>query len=436
MEDVVYLEKYKKQLRENTATDKAIIAARNERIRYRISQGKSDTEALVMELELLDMLGYHYQYGTQRKPKIKNIAYSKKVKKYMEFFAGTGDLPIHESEVINNADKITHTASVMDASIVRGFAITGFILNGIYLMSMPFIYLLAKVRGEPVPFDTSDKVKWGISISMLALGIVAFAVPPVGFITSLTLISISAAMSIYGLITYAYQRNKLNTTKIIPNQQRIDELATQIKTNIDLMRDIQYQIKQELKLTKPDNAKLLDLESKMQTLSVVNENKNESLLKELELRRTLRIDRSPEKTLFTTLSAGVKVAMLGVVIAGIVLAANPFTAPVGAILITTFAAVMIAHFVASKIHMGRMAQIKKATKAEIDAEHQKVLGLDTISSSLITAIKFNPKPAKEKSSPMNSDHHLTGNQSPITITERTSDSTLTSPDVNYTKPKR
>jgi hypothetical protein len=437
MEDLLYLEKYKKQLREYTATDEAIIAARNQRIRYRIAQGKSDSEALVLELELLDMLGYHYQYGTQRKSKIKNISYSKKAKKYMEFFANPGDILANESKIIDNVEHLNsaRSATTVDTNTINGLTITSFILNGIYLLGLPFIALLAKARGEPIPFDTSDKIKWGISTVMLALGIVSFTVPPVGFAIGLALTSFGAAMSLYGLITYARDRRKLVTTKIIPNQIRIDQIATIIKTNINQINDFRHEIRRELGNRHPDNLKIINLEKKIKTLEIENERNNERLLIELKARRKLEIDRSPEKTLFTLLSTSVRIALIGVSIAGIVLSANPFTAPIGAIMLTTVAAVMIANFIVTKIHQGRMAKINRASKTELDTEHKKVMGLDKISPSFIIPIKPKPRPAKDKLSRTNSGAYAAETTTSIIEVENTPADNLNDNDKSVNKPK-
>jgi hypothetical protein len=137
---------------------------------------------------------------------------------------------------------------------------------------------------------------------------------------------------------------------------------------------------------KPDITVLDNLNSDLKELCIVHQHDRDELKIARHEQHNLKIASSKEQSIFTGISTSLKFFLMCALLAGTVLTIIPFTAPIGATILTVTLAIGLAVFIADKIHKAKMREIKKT----IFKEDQDI-SLTTVN----THVALNPKGVKQ-----------------------------------------
>lgn len=273
----------------------------------------------------------------------------------------------------NTANTTHHMTSVEPSmsSLTYGLQITGLILTAINFIFIPAYYLFCKIQGREVPFNFHNNLKWAYSTVSLTLGLISFFVPPVGLSI---LIAYSAAVGVYSLLAfgkYIYDRIQL-PKNIDENQAAIEILEERIQLDIYKAERIRMAFDHESQKEYPDPDKLNHLSQLMESLKEQRQKhcdelknaRNTEVFLQSEVYKSKSIMRPAINITYLLLTASF--------ITGVILLFNPFTAPIGGIILTVGAILTIGNHILNKLHQAwerpRVNKILSCTNENEDIE--------------------------------------------------------------------
>jgi hypothetical protein len=254
------------------------------------------------------------------------------------------DTPIHDTV------QDTFRATTTDATPpTNGFVIAALILSALNAIFIPGYYLTCYLRGVPVPFNIHNNLKWAFSTISLGVSILGLLVPPATPIILSIYAGFITCYSLYYLGKYIYDRVQLSRS-IQDNKLTIKNLKVKLQDDVVKAKNLHQQYET---LSKRENVdiKILDaFKDKMITIEESTDKNRKQLKKARNAELILKGEIYKSKSIVRPAINITYLLLAGAFIAGVVLIFNPFTAPIGGILLGVGAILNIAVYVANKGH--------------------------------------------------------------------------------------
>jgi len=111
-----------------------------------------------------------------------------------------------------------------------GMHIASIVMSGVNFLLVPLSYIYYAAKGDPVPFNAKNNVKWAISGVTLALGLISLLVPPAGIGIMFTMAAVGLITSIAGFSMQLYERFQTKS-KLLNTKNNIRENRLLINEN-------------------------------------------------------------------------------------------------------------------------------------------------------------------------------------------------------------
>lgn len=227
------------------------------------------------------------------------------------------------------------------------FGIASLIASGIDFTLIPLGYLYKFYKGEEIPFNTENNIKWALAGLTLSLAIISTAVAIAGRIISFITAGLAIVVGIASVIKYFYDY-KTTAKEFEEITLKIETLTNQIQCDMQAVNHIQNQIRL-LDLNKHEdklsiNPLVVQLAVCYQHYSRHCEELTESHYHKNHLERKF----IRQKSWVELITNSVKFVLAGLVLAGTILSLNPVTLPVASALLATAAVISLVTIIAKK----------------------------------------------------------------------------------------
>jgi hypothetical protein len=236
---------------------------------------------------------------------------------------------------------------------VGGLQITGVVMQGINFLLIPFAYIYYAAKGEPVPFNTSNNIKWALSGVGLALALVGVLVPPAAVAILFTAVAIGLISSIAGLAAHIVDRRKTRI-KLEESRLLIDRCRKQESDYKNQTAALKAIILQHRADPFHDPHALEDDQADLKALHELYAANQQILKSALVDHYQLSMKTQQMHTNLQTMNTGFQVMLACAFLAGAVLMATPFTAPAGLTLMIVAGVLGMASFLFGKINAIRL----------------------------------------------------------------------------------
>lgn len=247
--------------------------------------------------------------------------------------AGTIIYTDHESETQSLFSKI--------------FGIASLIASGIDFTLIPLGYLYKFYKGEEIPFNTENNIKWALSGLTFLLAIISTAIAVTGRVISFIGAGLAIIVGIASVIKYFYDYKKTGR-EFEEAIRKIETLTDQIKCEMQAINQIQNQIRL-LDLNHPEDKLTLNPLAIQLAVCYQSYNRHCEELKETHYQKN-HFERQfiRQKSPVELIANSVKFVLAGLVLAGTILSLNPATITIASALLATAAVISLITIIAKK----------------------------------------------------------------------------------------
>lgn len=227
------------------------------------------------------------------------------------------------------------------------FGIGSLTASAIDFLLIPLGYLYKFYKGEKVPFNTENNIKWALTGLTFLLAIISTAAAVAGRVISFIGAGLAIIVGIFSVIKYFYDYKKTGS-EFEAAVNKVAALTDQIKCEMQAINQIQNQIRL-LDLNHPEDKLILkplvvQLAACYQSYYRHCEELKETHYQKNHLERQFIRQKSPVELITNS----VKFALAGLVLAGTILSLNPATLTIGSALLATAAVISLITIIAKK----------------------------------------------------------------------------------------